>query len=343
MLFYGTEGKFGEDDFKVTAKSLFLLDIGTQSYTEYDPADPDLIKFLMANPEALMLKKGHIHSHNNMGVFFSGTDNEELVDNSGFHNFYLSLIVNNRNEMCAKIAFKAKTQTDTTVTINFLDESGRDKKKKWTSSKEGEAIYVYKCDVIKSTEAVGDSFTDRFQELKVTKDKRDAEAATIKEKALKGSFNVDERWKQALLFEGIGSLGMGKTTDETKDKKRASVMDRETTGRVDINIYSMLTKLVSLDPLYEGTLGGVLKKLDAELYPSMDYGKDDPSNHPCVYYDAVMARASDFYTDAFPEDLMNLTNFNSTMEKAVVLLETYETQFPELIANLKEVLTLEIK
>lgn len=38
---------------------------------------------------------GHIHSHNTMGVFFSGTDWGELEDNAPNHNYYLSLIVNN--------------------------------------------------------------------------------------------------------------------------------------------------------------------------------------------------------------------------------------------------------
>ena len=40
-------------------------------------------------------KVGHIHSHNVMRVFFSGTDMDELHDNAPSHNFYVSLIVNN--------------------------------------------------------------------------------------------------------------------------------------------------------------------------------------------------------------------------------------------------------
>ena len=37
-------------------------------------------------------------------VFFSGEDNSELQTNAPKHSLYLSLIVNNRNEMCAKVA-----------------------------------------------------------------------------------------------------------------------------------------------------------------------------------------------------------------------------------------------
>jgi hypothetical protein len=338
MLFYETEGKFGEEGFKVTAKSLFLLDIGTQSYTEYDPADPELIKFMMANPETLMLKKGHIHSHNNMAVFFSGTDDDELVDNSGFHNFYLSLIVNNKNDMCAKIAFKAKTETETNVTLTFLDEKGKEKKKNLTSKKEEQSIYVYKCNIIKSVESVEDSFESRFQELKGIKDRKIVEAANLREKATKGSSDFNERWKQPLLFEGLGwSSGVPK-----KKEEKTSVVERS--SRVDPKIYSMLSKLIALDPLYEGTLGGLLKKLDTDFYPLTDYSGDRVhGSSPSAYYDAIMTKAVDFYIDAFPEDTIKLTDFEATMQKCISLLETYEDQFPELVANLTETINLELK
>lgn len=40
-----------------------------------------------------------------MAVFFSMTDNEELTDNAPNYNYYLSLIVNNKKEYCARVAF----------------------------------------------------------------------------------------------------------------------------------------------------------------------------------------------------------------------------------------------
>src|ERR1051326_1947529 len=79
-LFYTVDGELGEDNFKITAQELFLQDIGHSTYTEYDPANPDFIKFLMENPDYMTMKQGHIHSHNTMDVFFSGTDSSELVD-----------------------------------------------------------------------------------------------------------------------------------------------------------------------------------------------------------------------------------------------------------------------
>jgi hypothetical protein len=63
---------------------------------------------------------------------------------------------------------------------------------------------------------------------------------------------------------------------------------------------------------------------------------------PQYYYDAVEKKALDFYMDVFSDDF-NLRGFNSTMELCVELLEFYEEEFPELVTNLTEALTLEIK
>lgn len=344
MLFYETEGEFGDDNFKVIAKGLFLLDIGTAGYTEYDPSDPELIKYLSTNPEALMMKKGHIHSHNNMGVFFSGTDNAELVDNCGFHNFYVSLIVNNRNEMCAKIAFKAKTVSENHVTISYLNQEGREKQKKLVTNKEGECIYVYKCEVVKS-EAVEDSFKGRFQELREAKElkekaKRLSETAT-KEKALQG-FNVDDRWRQAGLFDDVkGSTTSSKGKTSLREwgdgstvesgKKGVSVVERAT--KTDPKIYNMLSKLLSLDLSYEGVLSNVIKKLDREFFPE-EYTAPYQFH---LYCDAIETRSAEFYIDAFPED-QRLLNYDATMERCAEILETYIDEYPELMVSLIEVI-----
>lgn len=359
MLFYTTEGQFGDEDFSVTARGLFLLDIGTATYTEYDPADPEVIKFLMANPSVLAMKKGHIHSHNNMGVFFSSTDNDELADNCGFHNFYLSLIVNNKNEMCAKIAFKAKTTSENKVTMFFLDQNGKEKQKNLTGKNENEAIYVYKCEVIKHLEAVEDTFKSRFQELKEAKDKaalkRVSEAATSQHIPYSKDWHNGQGISQGRLFDDArGTVRSFKEEEEMSKKHgilgsvggvgRIPVVDRSIGGKADPRVHSMLTKLVSLDFLYEGSLRAILGKLNAEFYPGEEeYPTTRDPFGPHVYYDAVEKRAIDFYMSAFPEDVINLKYFDRAMEQAVEMLELYEDDFPELVHNLAEAINLEIR
>lgn len=350
MLFYETEGQFGDEDFKVTAKGLFLLDIGTATYTEYNPADAELIKFLSNNPSYLAMKKGHIHSHNNMGVFFSTTDDDELVDNCGFHNFYVSLIVNNRNEMCAKIAFKAKVISENNITMTFLDQTGNEKNKKVVNTNEGEGVYVYKCKVLKEEkEVVEDSFKSRFQEVKESKAKRLAEAAAIRSKALKGHVGFEERWRQAGLFEdfaGPNTMPKGRKEEdifyERPRKGVPSMVERSGYMRTDPRVHSMLSKLIAVDFLYEGSLQKILKKMNEEFYPEVENVVARDSYAPHLYYDAIEARAIDFYMDSFPEDF-NLLGFNKAMEDAVDLLELYEDDYPELVSNLRDSISLEIK
>jgi len=54
---------------------------------------------------------GIIHSHVNMGVFFSGTDSSTLDAYAKLSNFCISLIVNNKGEMVAKVAYPLNSKS----------------------------------------------------------------------------------------------------------------------------------------------------------------------------------------------------------------------------------------
>lgn len=83
----------------------FLMDVGSSGYTEYEMTK-DL--FIYMNEKGYDLGvdvfMGHTHSHHSMPVYFSGTDEDELCINAPQHNAYLSVIVNCKDEVCAKIA-----------------------------------------------------------------------------------------------------------------------------------------------------------------------------------------------------------------------------------------------
>ncbi len=113
ILFYTTEGSIEKPaSFKITLKTILPLDMGTSAFTEY-ALDERFINFLEEDFDTrAQWKVGHIHSHNVMGVFFSGTDLAELNDNAPSHNFYLSLIVNNYMDFVAKVAFIGVAQRD---------------------------------------------------------------------------------------------------------------------------------------------------------------------------------------------------------------------------------------
>lgn len=112
-LFYTTEGSIEDpENFVITLKTILPLDMGTSAYTEYT-LDERFMDFIEEDfDERSLWKLGHIHSHNTMAVFFSGTDLAELNDNAPSHNFYLSLIVNNFMEFIAKVAFIGEAKQD---------------------------------------------------------------------------------------------------------------------------------------------------------------------------------------------------------------------------------------
>jgi hypothetical protein len=152
-LFYTTEGSIEKPDtFKITLKTILPLDMGTQGYTEYN-LDSRFMDFIEEDfEERSTWKLGHIHSHNTMGVFFSGTDMAELNDNAGAHNYYLSLIVNNYMDFTAKVAFIAEAKKDINqVPYTAKNSEGKD----YIVDKEDfvvdtKKLFIYNCDIISS-------------------------------------------------------------------------------------------------------------------------------------------------------------------------------------------------
>lgn len=64
-LFYTYKGSFENEDLEITCTDLFLMDIGSSSYTEFDMS-PDVIAYMTEHRELLDCQVGLIHSHNHM-------------------------------------------------------------------------------------------------------------------------------------------------------------------------------------------------------------------------------------------------------------------------------------
>ena len=105
VLFYSVEGSFKENNISIKALDYFPMDIGSASYTEYDQS-PEIVGYMVDNPELLGAKMGLIHSHNKMSTFFSGTDLNTLQEEGYHRNHFVSLIVNNEGEYTAAITRK---------------------------------------------------------------------------------------------------------------------------------------------------------------------------------------------------------------------------------------------
>ena len=113
------EGDIYDDTLKLHVIDLILKDVGTAGYTEYDWGTT-LAEYFEGNEDKWPVMFFSIHSHHNMGVSPSGTDDKHLYDNISNFPFHLSVIVNN------KLDFNARIATDmmiNTVSVRGMDSS----------------------------------------------------------------------------------------------------------------------------------------------------------------------------------------------------------------------------
>lgn len=121
-LFFTHEGSFENNDLIIRCVDIYIMDIGTQAYTEFD-MNPDVIAYMCENPELLDCQMGLIHSHNNMSTFFSGTDTATLKEEGRDRNNFVSLIVNNAGTYTAAITRRVKSkQVKESVSYEFFGD-----------------------------------------------------------------------------------------------------------------------------------------------------------------------------------------------------------------------------
>jgi hypothetical protein len=154
---------------KLHIEDILPLDKGTTGFTSYE-FDERFIDYLMEDPEVRMgWKVGHVHSHHNMRTFFSGTDEQELMDNCPQHNFYLSLIVNNRDEFEARVAiYSTGNMPSTVVLFKATNEKGQEYIiDKISYVVKEEAMYWYDTEIRfpKTLKKVDDKFSEKVEEL----------------------------------------------------------------------------------------------------------------------------------------------------------------------------------
>lgn len=141
--FYSIEGDLTKpESVYIKVEDMIPLDKGSTGFTEYS-FDQRVLSYMMEK-DYFHLKIGHLHSHHNMKTFFSGTDTDEVVENSEHIKPYLSIIVNNRHEFSAKIAFRIKTVTPTTFQFQNIDNSITT----LSSVEEDEYVGNYNCKIV---------------------------------------------------------------------------------------------------------------------------------------------------------------------------------------------------
>ena len=132
-LFFTYEGSFENNDLVIRCVDIYIMDIGTQAYTEFD-MNPDVIAYMTEHSELLDCQMGLIHSHNNMSTFFSGTDTATLKEEGRDRNNFVSLIVNNAGSYTAAITRRIKSkQVKESVSYEFFGDGEKQDTKEYVS------------------------------------------------------------------------------------------------------------------------------------------------------------------------------------------------------------------
>lgn len=174
-LFYTYEGSIEEDNLVITCRDLFLMDIGSAGYTEFDMS-PDVISYMADNPELLDMQLGLIHSHNTMATFFSGTDTNTLKEEGKDRNHFVSLIVNNAGVYTAAITRKVKSvkAIQETYGYNSFNDLNLSDTKEYTE--ESEYIEYFMLDITKEGSSSFKELDGRIKEIKETKENKKKES-----------------------------------------------------------------------------------------------------------------------------------------------------------------------
>lgn len=305
MLFYTIEGALGTPECSITAQEVFLMDIGNAGSTDYN-ADPKVVRHMIDNKELLDMQRGHIHSHHSMDVFFSGTDSSELEDNSENYNFYLSLIVNNRGKMTARIAFRATVKSSTVSNITLVGDGSVITSR---SEKEQTGTFYYDCD-IQLEDGPSEQMVARFQELRERKERATQVGYTYGQPGTVSSSYI----KPGRLFEN----------DETIVEKMVEE-DEELSTREHENIEIFLAKLVSLNPFFSGRLDTAMNKANYRAFGSSFADTDSE------YFQSLRDQIPIQYEDIFKE---GLESSPLIIRGIIKRLEEFRPEYPRLVNEL---------
>ena len=170
-LFFTHEGSFKNNDLVIRCVDIYIMDIGTQAYTEFD-MNPDVIAYMTEHSELLDCQLGLIHSHAGMQTFFSGTDTATLKEEGRDRNNFVSLIVNNAGSYTAAITRRIKSkQVKESVSYEFFGDGEKHDTKEYVSDADEIEWFYLKIE----KEGENYSFPDmaaRLEEIKQAKAER---------------------------------------------------------------------------------------------------------------------------------------------------------------------------
>ncbi len=166
LIYQVTNPDASIEELDITVIDFYPMSKDTKAHTDFEYGI-EFLEYMEEQGYTDTCRTGLIHSHNTMGVFFSGEDLSELKDNTGSHSYYLSLIVNNNLDFCAKIAQQVESKKE----YIYTTVSGKKVSVAQTPKTE---IITIDCQIV--IPHINKSFLDRLEEIIKEADARPAPA-----------------------------------------------------------------------------------------------------------------------------------------------------------------------
>ena len=190
IIFYKYDGSLNDVlNLKLELIDILPLDLGSSVFTLYNFSD-EYNEYMMNHIDYMSndIKQGHIHSHHSMKTDFSGTDIDNLQENTYHYAGFLSLIVNNAGSYTAKLAVEYEFSHTSYKDIDYQQK---------TKDFNFKVIYMYDAVINHSISSVEDEFIQLTEKIKVSKNLNERDFSqqvkvTEKNYDSKGLFNDNE-------------------------------------------------------------------------------------------------------------------------------------------------------
>lgn len=302
-------------EFVLKAKHIFLMDIGSAAFTEYE-TDSDIVDLYDNVEGAMSMKIGHVHSHHDMSAYFSGTDTQELMDNSDKHNYYLSLIVNFSGNYVAKVAFISERKT--TSYLQYNDDTGT--VKKFQEVKTEKTLVTIDMQIV--LEYNNSFFYDRIKQIyKKKEDEKKMKAQADKMK----SFNKTSYKQLKSPNYGQHNIFDTETDDwrryEREDKEEEKTTPPDPEKLTDLELEILTRNLLAANPeLSEG------RSVYQVLYAIANSQASDLE----FYYEYFDDNLESVLDEFFNVDIGEFTNaqMSCVIKEVIMSIRRFEGHFP---------------
>lgn len=233
VLFYKIIGSVEDiSNLEILLVDILPMDKGSSASTSFE-YNEDFLKYLDSNPELEDCKHGLIHSHNKMATFFSGTDISELEDNTKFHNFYLSVVSNNKLELIGKLCFIGKPIIKD-IEYSVKNERGSIFNMIFKKKEEPkEEVLSFDCDIeLPKNILLSESFIEKVEDV--------CKPKTVYYNKY-NNYNNSYKYSNWDSFENWGGTTYNKNTNSlTKSNKK----DKNNSGRLNLIQTNLFSKKV---------------------------------------------------------------------------------------------------